>query len=56
MCELCNGHKRVGEESYIRHSDVTKKFYLELFDEYEETYNNIEINYCPVCGRKLEEK
>lgn len=63
MCKYCENEKEVIKECKFNECD------LELFIDMDETlaintynhsssftediYENIEINYCPMCGRKL---
>lgn len=61
QCKYCKG-----EPIYSSDSDELEKEYLYLHiknnnlnlfyenaDPYESLFNKFEINYCPMCGRKL---
>ena len=54
MCEFCEGKEKEFVDS--------GEFYIENGELYSESYGNcfgltivLGINYCPMCGRKLEE-
>ena len=62
MCEFCDGKEKRIKNGYYTYGDAriekSKRFYSLHFDnsggEYEE--GQFEINYCPICGRKLVEE
>lgn len=60
MCEFCNGKKKKIENGYTYGNAYIKStnygycykiFYDNSGGEYGE--GEFEINYCPICGRKL---
>lgn len=59
MCEYCNllsGDKRILEEdgqTEVSMNRVNKDYYIEAENDYD--IIDIDINYCPFCGRKLKE-
>ena len=67
MCEYCENSKRTNATKDL---DISKRFDLRVIPEYKSIWliskktrirsrNMIgthPINYCPMCGRKLEEK
>jgi hypothetical protein len=66
-CEFCNGEiNEVGFGGILagyykvelwkdEHQDVDDEFYLNILHiMHIEDEENIKINYCPMCGRKLE--
>ena len=62
MCNFCNNIKKIEQyeetDSWDRHNTIVQKknnsfgLWIECEDYY---YSGVamEINYCPVCGRKL---
>lgn len=63
MCEFCNGKKKKIENGYtygIAYIESTNygNYYKLCYDNSGEEYGEgeFEINYCPICGRKLVEE
>lgn len=59
-CEYCcgrNANNIYYEDLHIRTSylKIVENF-LYSYDIKNEQINNVEINYCPMCGRKLNDK
>nr|DAR47397.1 MAG TPA: Rad50 zinc hook motif [Bacteriophage sp.] len=61
MCKFCDGKKETIENGYtygnayiIKSYGYFKLCYDNSCDEYGE--GEFEINYCPICGRKLVEE
>ena len=53
-CEFCKGHKRFVAESI----EQNKETYMVISAKfcYGEDSEIFKINYCPLCGRKLNDK
>lgn len=63
MCEFCNGKKKKIENGYTYgrayiESTNYGNYYKLCYDNSGEEYGEgeFEINYCPICGRKLVEE
>ena len=61
MCEFCDGKARKIENGYTYgNARIEKKYgiYSLHFDNSGDEYGEgqFEINYCPMCGRKLVEE
>ena len=56
-CELLSGDRKILEEdgeTEIAIGRVNKDYYIEAGNDYDSI--DIDINYCPMCGRKLKEE
>ena len=59
MCEYCkllSGDRKILEEdgkTEVAIGRVNKDYYIEAGNDYDSI--DIDINYCPFCGRKLSE-
>jgi hypothetical protein len=53
MCEYCDGSEKMKDDIYI--SKDKNKYYINSYEVSSwTTSKKTEINYCPICGRKLE--
>lgn len=63
-CKYCSGEPIYSTESdelereylYLYVKDHSLNLFYENADPYESLFNSFEINYCPMCGRKLKTK
>lgn len=64
MCEFCEKIKEYGAintedfllEDGLLYNPKTKKYYIALNDAWRDYYADLEITFCPMCGRKLGEE
>ena len=57
MCEYCEGDREIVFNKFMRIK--VEKFIDNLtlrVDTRESTHTRVDINYCPMCGRKLGEE
>lgn len=53
-CDFCNEKKNAFTNNYSIHiEEDTNELYFKHDNEYE--YEMLKINFCPICGRKLNE-
>ena len=62
MCEFCDGReKRIENGFTYGNAHIAKNFYYSYSLRYDNSGDEcgegaFEINYCPICGRKLVEE
>lgn len=56
MCEYCDetNTREDGQGDWIIYYDAKKKHHKLYTEQFRDEYSEFEVNYCPMCGRKLE--